>query len=643
MRTAFWKVILPLLLVAACLGLGTLGFLRSELIMDGKLVTLDGSEAFWLATGLPALETTNYPEPGSRISPVLNVARGLGLLIPPYAFVLIVTSLIGDRLKLAKVWWWQHVSRRPFVLVLGTGWIGNEIVQDLVSPPTDGPRQEPPSNVVAVDLETAASDLGVRHRRLVFVKGDATSRDILARLGAGRANKVYVVCNSDETNFWIVDQLRSLRPIPATNADIPACYAHVLDSRKRFHLSRICQSEPRLNVSCFNVYETTARRLYFEMPNYCSGREAPADDNSRQSLRIIVMGYTPMGKAMVLQCLRAGHFRTGQSQEIVVVAEDAGPAQRDFLGEYPCFAPHTFSANTDLRNVCAYAFPGVDGRPAVQFIDLPRADSQLLGSDFVISRRLEKSCITGVYVCLDDGLRSAAYFTIMAEKTQHLLAEQAPEERPAYAMYLYYNIPREQQAARIKALSDLFTTEYPQVRTGIFGLLMEHCPIEVVEAREIDSLAKHIAAAYAGAVDPEAHWKQLKEGFRESNRQAADHIAVKLRCLGVEIGPYADMVLSVDTIQRRVAAHMEELAEMEHRRWCAEKLLDGWLPLPQTRDNVARWEGTSAGDEEFRQSKKVQKLHRDLVPYAQLSDRSKQVNRDQVLRIADYIDALRGA
>ena len=84
-----------------------------------------------------------------------------------------------------------------------------------------------------------------------------------------------------------------------------------------------------------------------------------------------------------------------------------------------------------------------------------------------------------------------------------------------------------------------------------------------------------------------------------ANRALADHIAVK----------------------RWDAAHgalqgeplVEALAQVEHRRWCAERLLAGWAPAmpPQQRDNARR-------------------LHPCLVPWAKLDDESREKDREQV-------------
>ena len=81
-------------------------------------------------------------------------------------------------------------------------------------------------------------------------------------------------------------------------------------------------------------------------------------------------------------------------------------------------------------------------------------------------------------------------------------------------------------------------------------------------------------------IDPSlADWDHLREDLRESNRQQADHIGAKLRRIGCVAVPK-------DTAGEPAVftpAEIEEMAEMEHGRWTAERLLAGWT-WAATRD-----------------------------------------------------------
>ena len=89
-------------------------------------------------------------------------------------------------------------------------------------------------------------------------------------------------------------------------------------------------------------------------------------------------------------------------------------------------------------------------------------------------------------------------------------------------------------------------------------------------------------------------WEDLPESLRQANRAQADHIPVKQRALAIS----------------RSEQMIESLAEAEHRRWMAEKIVAGWRHAEQ-RDNA-------------------RKLHPSLKPYSQLSEPEKQKDRNVV-------------
>ena len=96
-------------------------------------------------------------------------------------------------------------------------------------------------------------------------------------------------------------------------------------------------------------------------------------------------------------------------------------------------------------------------------------------------------------------------------------------------------------------------------------------------------------------------WRDISETFVHANRAAADHEAVKQ--------------FDLAELAARGSQHEDALlraAMSEHRRWCAERLLDGWRPGPRTEETRDR------------------QLHDKLVPWSQLNDEDKRKDADQV-------------
>ena len=130
------------------------------------------------------------------------------------------------------------------------------------------------------------------------------------------------------------------------------------------------------------------------------------------------------------------------------------------------------------------------------------------------------------------------------------------------------------------------------------------CQTDVLLQDELDKKAKTIHERYvsteiARGITPQSNailvaWDDLPEAMRQSNRAQADHEPIKLATLKIAKDP----------------ATIEALAEAEHRRWMAERVLSGWR-YGSTRDNP-------------------RKRHPSLKPYAEISEDVKQKDRDVV-------------
>jgi RyR domain len=104
-------------------------------------------------------------------------------------------------------------------------------------------------------------------------------------------------------------------------------------------------------------------------------------------------------------------------------------------------------------------------------------------------------------------------------------------------------------------------------------------------------------------------WDDLPLTFRQSSRRAADHVPAKLASAGCFV-PGGPVALSIDTDQIVASPLLEALAELEHDAWMSERKLEGWRP-GSVRDDRSR-------------------THNLLVPYEELLDETKELDRDQI-------------
>ncbi len=111
-------------------------------------------------------------------------------------------------------------------------------------------------------------------------------------------------------------------------------------------------------------------------------------------------------------------------------------------------------------------------------------------------------------------------------------------------------------------------------------------------------------------------WKDLREEFRESNRQAADHIMEKIRAMGYE----AVRVRGKAKVKRFTEKETEIMAEMEHGRWNVERLVAGW-----------RWGKQKDAD---------RKISPYIVGWKDLPDDIRNYDRDMVKMIPEILAVL---
>ncbi len=143
-----------------------------------------------------------------------------------------------------------------------------------------------------------------------------------------------------------------------------------------------------------------------------------------------------------------------------------------------------------------------------------------------------------------------------------------------------------------------------------------------LEAGIRETLAREIHAAYRISekermeTDDRAmrDWEKLPDDLKESNARQADHIFWKLRRIGCA---WRKAPVRKIKVLKFTDEEVELMAEMEHGRWNAEKLLDGWV----------------------RGAKKdpLRKSHPCLVGWAALPEDVKDKDRETVRRIPAFL------
>jgi len=132
-----------------------------------------------------------------------------------------------------------------------------------------------------------------------------------------------------------------------------------------------------------------------------------------------------------------------------------------------------------------------------------------------------------------------------------------------------------------------------------------------------DVIAESIHNYYNKIHKGTEEWATLSETMKMSNRNQAYHTNIKLGYLGYAV----DVKSKADKIGITYSeSQLGVLAQMEKRRWNAERLLSGWIYGEERSDEL--------------------RIHPLLVPWEKLDEKEKQKDRDTVANITNTITAL---
>ncbi len=492
----------------------------------------------------------------------LNVARFLAAGLTTVGAFAVGLSILRDS------WHAFRLDRaRDHVVVCGAGAKGELAALDCL---------QTGDTVVVVDqIADAPSISKLRQAGALFVHGDITDGEALRKAQVGRARMVMAVAGSDETNVTVAAHARLLAA--ATRRTEPLlCFTHVVDpelrgliERERAFVLGAC------SIRLVDAYAAAARRFITDHPLE-TGMTGP--DDPRQ-VHLVVLGLGKLGRALVVQAIRVGHYANLRKLRITVVDKDAELRCNQMRWVWPL-----------LDEVC-------DLRAVHGGFDDPKVRQSL-------REEAKEPAVRTVAICLDDDARAVT----QALRIRDLLTPMPPVQM---AVRLGHT-----ELAELVAGS---TSETPGLGARVVVLDTHAQALRRADLLDspLDMQARAVHEDYlrhqlAKGPDPTnkmlVPWSELTPAAQDANRQQADHIDVKLRAIGCRtttVLPPSPVACSDEEV--------ELLAKMEHARWAADKVLQGYRYGP-VRDNVVR-------------------THPDLLPWESLTELVREKDREPVRNI----------
>ncbi len=586
-----WSVIGGFWLTAY--GLGVIGVFKQPPVFAER----DVWDIFYRPIQLFMLDDSMVIDEGGIVmSWQLQIARFMSPAIAGYTAFAALSAVFNEQLGLLKLRLFKG-----HVVICGLGRKGDQLAKDFLD---CGDR------VVVIELDEGNDEIrGCQADGAIVLVGNATDRSVLRKARIDRAKCLIAICGDDGTNVEIAvhanDIIRNSRsssnqsstpqtdagssvdrPLTETDDDIVHCFVHIVDLDLRTLLANRFVGEPGdpIELRFFNIFESGARALLEDFPPDVYGGQS-----AQGQLHLLVIGFGQFGESVITNGARLGHYASDKRLRITVIDKDAGKKEQAFRAR----------------------FPHIDEACDLKFVEMDYE-----GTGYLEGRLLwgtDEDCkFTLVYVCLDDDSRGLA-----------CALDILPKLRPA-------GTPIVVRMSDNAGLATLLQADNGAARTAsqlrAFLMINDTCRRKAILNDEQDRLAQVIHRNYARrqaeagdtAVDnPFAvRWHALPDEIKNSNRQQADHIPLKLRAIGCTTRPIKDP--QATSLFEFATAEVELMARMEHERWKAERFLAGWSYAPGPK-NPAR------------------KTHPDLISYDALPEEVKEIDRHAVRDIPQLL------
>lgn len=497
----------------------------------------------------------------------LNLARFLVPALAMYTALQALAIIFSEQLKSFRLRFFHN-----HIVLCGLGRKGLLLANGFL---------EAGEKVVVIELDESNGRINqCRNQGAIILLGNAADRELLLKARVHKARYLISVCRDDGVNAEIPVLAGDLTK---DREDHPLiCLTHIRNLHL-FHLLRgndlkMWEGGP-LQMQLFNLFNQGAQRLLNTYSMF-----GPADQGMKEEPRLLLVGLGPLGESLVIQAAekwKLCYERRKKRLPILMIDEEAGKKKELWNIQYP-----------QVNNFC-------------ELIPLPIA---IQSEEFQEAKFLDK--VTSAYICLEEdsqGLSAALALGRKAKGNNTQVVLCLMEEEGIATLFL--------RGKRITKGKD------PLCR---FGLLERTCKTDLLPGGTYEILARlfhedYITEQVNQGQTPQTNramlpWLELSEEFRLSNLLEAEHIDLKLEAIGCFLTP---LIRRNAESFRFKKDEIELLARMEHERWLAERLLEGWI------FGISRDDG--------------QKLNPNLIPWAKLDETIMEYNKKQIRELPVFL------
>lgn len=430
-----------------------------------------------------------------------------------------------------------------------------------------------------------------------------------------RAAKIlFILGDNDENNLALAQNLIALL------GELTPRFVINIDSQAILRIT--CQEkiftdyrERGGEITWVNVFRQASRTLLQQYP--------PLEQSSlsyQNNIHIAIVGLDDFSRELILSLARNSVYLS-EAPVVISVFSDNPAAYKAFLANYPALSARVdtlgfggFSLRLSIRHY-PISWLVIPPKVLAQAIDIVGKFCRVYvsgDSDYTVletAKRVQQSLAviqqpSSIVACLP-----GTHFY----DTSKLQEKQNDNTASAVNRIDYFSVIAKNIDAQYNAVNELLgQSVHAAYKTLYHNNLQDITPSE---------FPQRFAETFQTCVNEATkEWSEkLEEDFRHSSRCSADHFFVKLRELGYELQPLTETTTAdktdemlLEQLKEDISQHQEALNQLEHRRFCHERFIDGWLYADNTD--------------------KPRQLNATLIPFSRLPEGEK--HKDEAIIMA---------
>jgi hypothetical protein len=420
--------------------------------------------------------------------------------------------------------------------------------------------------------------------------GDARELPILKKAGLAKASHLVCATGDDNANLAIA-MTAAGHTLAAPGLKVHVHIADVVHSDILLRNGILGGTGQQGAYLCsFNFFRNRARCILRDFPLECDNDGRLSDD-----VLLVLPSLDRLGTALVLQAALIGHFRGCAKVAIHLVGKNAERDLQQLLSHVPDFR--------ECADITAHALAEDNEFSAVAARIITQGGGKVSAFSTVFLGSLEENAALAEALLLKERSEGSDRFRVLIgarddSALRQIIGGQTGQDGMPLSRWISFLPPTHSACGR----DSVYAESLDEVARAVHERWYAGNRATIVQAEKAGDSAKAAQLRGKPAYKP---WTELTEEQKSDNRSAADHLAVKIRAVGLDPDDPG--------LERKWASLdapiLDMLSRIEHQRWAAVKWLGGWR------------QGTRCDE---------RKIHNNLVPFDELDEATKGYDLEQV-------------